>query len=744
MFASSLAKGFYDRGEQRNRQRGDIAKAFNEFKQANPEATAADFQSFIDATVGNGLGSNYLRGGAPSKQVLNNIATDNLRNKNRRIQEETRKDIMAQGDLSGYLSGQMDKFLLDADPDKLDDAKNEFLAGLSPEARAAVDSSGTLNQWTEKRYNFLQGQRTMSQLPQIENFLKMNNYDLNSVTPESMAAAFGISVKAATGFVNAAKVSVSRYEDEWWQQNNGRVAAAAEKAASLQGANKGSITQAVNDFLKKTSLSETAIQNYGGLIDGLATDAEERAKTKELGLENEAAGRMANFEADVEANQDLARLIANGDRPAALKKLMTIAKRRLNDTDFEKLFGTAEKNVTPIAFSDILEGRVEFLTDVQQQQYQQNYSTVEESSRQLVSGFNQTNITNMEAALKSGLGEDMAGQLAYALGSEFYATSDLAAKIFAADREMPENIDRNNQAAVVNYLREAIAPTAIPIGSALAAQKGMMEERSGLFKPQAFPEFIKSESVQLTTAMSDMDSSYFEILDSNRENPENIIIGMNQLLQNIGQFQNSLGREMEARERNRLDWIKPNTGGYNPAQIKSEIIDKSDAKVKALSKLIEQQIKSAEEAIKVRDALPPANNEPTVDDPSAVNSPVMEGIINWSNSVDVAEDISNATNYENVGGIVGTAIAPLMRLGVEGYERTMLSEEENVRRDDLRAWLRQNKDRLYEFAGVMKRTQPETYQILINDLGAMTAEAIERKYGETLDILASERTVPTQ
>ena len=85
-----------------------------------------------------------------------------------------------------------------------------------------------------------------------------------------------------------------------------------------------------------------------------------------------------------------------------------------------------------------------------------------------------------------------------------------------------------------------------------------------------------------------------------------------------------------------------------------------------------------------------------------------------------------------------------MRLGVEGYERTMLSEEENVRRDDLRAWLRQNKDRLYEFAGVMKRTQPETYQILINDLGAMTAEAIERKYGETLDILASERTVPTQ
>jgi hypothetical protein len=122
----------------------------------------------------------------------------------------------------------------------------------------------------------------------------------------------------------------------------------------------------------------------------------------------------------------------------------------------------------------------------------------------------------------------------------------------------------------------------------------------------------------------------------------------------------------------------------------------------------------------------------------------MEGIINWSNSVDVAEDISNATNYENVGGIVGTAIAPLMRLGVEGYERTMLSEEENVRRDDLRAWLRQNKDRLYEFAGVMKRTQPETYQILINDLGAMTAEAIERKYGETLDILASERTVPTQ
>ena len=49
MFASGLSQGFYERGEQRNRQRRDIANAFNQFKQQNPEATLQDFQSFIDA-----------------------------------------------------------------------------------------------------------------------------------------------------------------------------------------------------------------------------------------------------------------------------------------------------------------------------------------------------------------------------------------------------------------------------------------------------------------------------------------------------------------------------------------------------------------------------------------------------------------------------------------------------------------------------------------------------------------------
>ena len=67
-----------DQKEFRHGQRQQMAKAFADYKAANPYATAADFQSFIDSYSG---GNNYISGGAPSVSVRNRIAADNLRKK---------------------------------------------------------------------------------------------------------------------------------------------------------------------------------------------------------------------------------------------------------------------------------------------------------------------------------------------------------------------------------------------------------------------------------------------------------------------------------------------------------------------------------------------------------------------------------------------------------------------------------------------------------------------------------------
>jgi hypothetical protein len=742
MFASGLSKGFYERGEQRNRQRREIANAFNQFKQQNPEATLQDFQSFIDAQVGNGLGSNYLRGGAPSKEVLGSIADSNLRNKNRRIADETRKDIMAQGDLSGYLDGMMDKALLNANPDKLEDAKSTFLSGLSPEAQQAVTNSGTLNNWTESRYNFLQGQRMMTMLPQIDNYLKMKNYSLDEITPEKMASAFGIQTYEAQQFVDAAKRSMSLQMTEWWQNNNAGIQAAAEKAAKRPGATRKSIEESVKFQLQNSPLATNFLTEYKPLLDGLVTEAEELTKQREQALENEAAKRMINFEADVEANADLARLIANGDQKGALEKLMTIAKRRLNDEDFSKLFGAGEKQIKPSAFQDILDGRVGFLTDAQAQQYQKNYEVISGQTKELTSGFNEKNIGNLNAALKTGLADDMAGQLAYALGGEYYATSDLANKVFTAIRDMPEDVDKENQSAVVQYIKDTVGQTAIPLNQALAAQKGMLEERNGLYAPQGFGEFIRSESDQLITSMADMDSDYRDVLSKYGSDPAKLIAALNQLSQGINQFENGLASEMQARERNRLDWVKPNTGGYNPAVIKSEILDPAKAKIAAMAEMIQSTIKTATEKLNQQpEGLVPGR---TVDDARADVSPVGGFVGDTVDSFGVTRDIANAINSANRGGPVGTLLTPIVGAGREIYENTMLSEAENERRDGVRSWVGSNEDRLNEFGTLAQKSQPEMYRKLLNDLSTMTADQIEEAYGYLLDKLAKDRKLPTQ
>ena len=74
---SQWYSGWEEREKYNTRQRRDFAKAFETFKKDNPYATFKDYQDYIDQMAG---GSNYIRGGAPSQDVLRNMASENARN----------------------------------------------------------------------------------------------------------------------------------------------------------------------------------------------------------------------------------------------------------------------------------------------------------------------------------------------------------------------------------------------------------------------------------------------------------------------------------------------------------------------------------------------------------------------------------------------------------------------------------------------------------------------------------------
>lgn len=74
-FSSGYRKG----QDNLRRRRSELSRAFEEFKRNNPTASYQEFQDFIDLNVGDGLGSNYVRGGAPSNEVLRKLEGEGQR-----------------------------------------------------------------------------------------------------------------------------------------------------------------------------------------------------------------------------------------------------------------------------------------------------------------------------------------------------------------------------------------------------------------------------------------------------------------------------------------------------------------------------------------------------------------------------------------------------------------------------------------------------------------------------------------
>jgi hypothetical protein len=108
---SAISQGMQDQKEFRHGQRQQMAEAFADYKAANPYATAADFQSFVDSYSG---GNNYISGGAPSVNVRNRIAAENFRQKE--IADRTRLlgEMEDMRRISDLFSTDIDNALLNA------------------------------------------------------------------------------------------------------------------------------------------------------------------------------------------------------------------------------------------------------------------------------------------------------------------------------------------------------------------------------------------------------------------------------------------------------------------------------------------------------------------------------------------------------------------------------------------------------------------------------------------------------
>ena len=112
---SAISQGMQDQREFRRGQRQQMAEAFADYKAANPLATAADFQSFIDSYSG---GNNYIAGGAPAENVRKRIAADNQRREQERLKDKAWQEMMREEQFMQTLQPKINQYLLTLDPSK--------------------------------------------------------------------------------------------------------------------------------------------------------------------------------------------------------------------------------------------------------------------------------------------------------------------------------------------------------------------------------------------------------------------------------------------------------------------------------------------------------------------------------------------------------------------------------------------------------------------------------------------------
>ncbi len=629
---NAMSRGFNERLDQRNRQRREIANAFNEFRRANPEATLADFQSFIDAQAGSGMGSNYLRGGAPSKEILTKIASENADRKRYRLEAEAQDRIKNRGEIRGYIEGKMDKALLNADPSKLDTAKNDWLKSLSPEGQELVTEMAILDGWTENRYNYLQGQRLRQSLPDLQNYLKLNQHSLDKVNADDLSAAFGIDKSQIEPFIEAATNEARMYMQTWWQDHNTEIMNAALEAARA-GLDEDAIKNRISGILQSSPQADNfKLGEYDKLIDAAVAQAK-KVQDQELKQRTTAAQKnIALLEEAWDRDDKLAEAMRNGNQEEALAIMMKMAKARLDDDDWQLAYGIdgGESAVPADFFKDQLSKIVEYERTKQNDYFNEQSQKFDSEITKLNDNFNTINVQNMYDVFKSMFPDDAAGTLAQSLGYKYVMTPQLTQAVMAAMSTLPEDVKKavegGNIAAAVTHIEDELEAAGMTpnLDQGRKAYIESKKEANAIYQPMKFDDWLNQENDDFLADNEAYSKKINDMRSAYQKNPQLLASELLKLQGAIQQSFNARVQEFETRQKRAYGstgWILHNSGGWDDERV-DDLLKTAKEATDAQLEVIQRMIVTAQNDLAARKAAEEQNQaadggpEIKEDDPS--------------------------------------------------------------------------------------------------------------------------------
>tara|TARA_B100000378_G_scaffold86056_1_gene67944 strand:- start:16241 stop:18178 length:1938 start_codon:yes stop_codon:yes gene_type:complete len=346
---SQWYSGWSEREKYNTRQRRDFAKAFETFKKDNPYATFKDYQDYIDQMAG---GSNYIRGGAPSQDVLRNMASENARNLAAKRAKEAHDAKLREFDRLKLYQEMAQPFLMGGKPDEIDKRKEEFYGSIgevSPLVKGALD-----NYFSNNNYMTQQGQLLLGKVDQAANYLTRVGGKVEN--KEQFAQLMGVQPHFVDPLIDMANSEYEKRRNDHWLDKTGVLEDRVVKLAARGGD--------IDAFIKDTE--ENGIYK---MTENLKTNLRSIFDSEETRLDNEvsqqAAEAFRNIRTGMDTDQDFMVGLLNDGYDEILAKVKNRFVNQMSPDQFMKHFGSPPEQVGDTKFKAIADELIRIAQNTQ-------------------------------------------------------------------------------------------------------------------------------------------------------------------------------------------------------------------------------------------------------------------------------------------------------------------------------------------------------------------------------------------
>jgi hypothetical protein len=577
---AGFGQGFNEQRETNQRKRVEVAKAFEEFKRNNPYATVQDYQQYIDGIAG---GSNYLRGGMPSGEVLESLAKRNLEQKQLDDLNNHLSLLQNQAQTQGALQAQIDNAVLNSDGD-FGGAADTFLQGLPGiESNNALKTS-IMGNFNQPYYDDLIRQRVIKNMPSAIQYLEAAE-DPTAITDQEIADNLGVSLDIAKGLRTGAMTRYTRAQDALKIEKEGLLLdlAGSSLADGMRGTELAPLLQ---QRARTLGISPDAkyINSLVARAERDYTRAEENRNMELEGAARRASGQIIDGFRDRDANL---ALIRRGDVDSWKTDLLDQLKDRMSDREFKLQFGV-EKDAASISLVDpYYEAELERQRLIQNETQQKS----REKSAEALRTYSSEYITKNAERAENGIGQ--MGEMGKVVGNYLAQRYDMNSSANIAAINVFEAVLSRNEDATIQEIVTAIQndPTfqsaAPSVADAQQAYAGNLAQLNSTFDVDTFENYITNVETATQTDLTAMNENFSALM--NVEDPQQRIAALNALKSGVQNWAEQTTVMHTARQQRQDRWVEYGTGGWDQSR--------SDTYTNSLMQNSQQMIAKIDDAI---------------------------------------------------------------------------------------------------------------------------------------------------